>query len=147
MIIKTSVNHGLLIIAFFLAGLSFIIFLGGNDFVASIFFILSVTFVITAFITVLKTVTIACFENDNIELYFTRKNKNEVIEFAKQVIASGNSFLLNKYGRIDRDLPIGTQLSNLEFLKNREIISEELFESLKNQLLGRENKSSIGFNQ
>ena len=70
-----------------------------------------------------------------------------MVEFANQIINSGNSYLLNKYSKIDKDLPIDSQIYNLEFLRNKEIITEEQFENLKNQLLGRENKSSIGFSQ
>lgn len=90
-------------------------------------------------------VILTAYDGNNIELYFTKRNKASVIEFAEQIIGSVNSFLLTKYGKIDKSLPIENQLNNLEYLRNREIISEEVFESLKNKLLGRDNKSSIGF--
>ena len=145
--IKTSVNNGLLVIAFFLIATGFIVLSSGNKIVSIIFFLLAFAIIVTAFLTILKTTTIACYDNDNIELYFTKRTKGEVIGYANQIIASGNSYLLNKYSKIDKALPIESQLNNLDFLRNKEIISEEHFENLKDQLLGRENKSSIGFNQ
>ena len=42
-------------------------------------------------------------------------------------------------------LPIEPQLNGIQFLRNRDIISEEDYESLKNKLLGRSNKAYIGF--
>ena len=42
-------------------------------------------------------------------------------------------------------LPIDNQLQNLIFLRDRDLLSEEKFEHLKNQLPGRDNKSNIGY--
>lgn len=145
--IETKVNHGLLTTAFFFIITGFIILASGNDTVATIFFLLTLAIVILAFSTRLKIVTIECYDKDNIELYFSNQTKSDVLEFANQIINSSNVYLLNKYSKIDKALPIDSQLNNLEFLRNKEIINEEFFETLKNQLLGRENKSSIGFNQ
>jgi len=145
--VQTSVSNGLLIIAFFLVAIGFIIWGSGNLTVSRIFFLLSLGFIVTAFLTVLKTVTISCYDNDDIVLYFNSRNREEVTNFASRIINASNAYLLNKYGKLDRDLPIQGQLNSLEFLRNREIITEEQFERLKDQLFGRENKSSIGFNQ
>ena len=68
-----------------------------------------------------------------------------MLEFSNRIIEASNKFLLNKYGKIDKALPIEGQLSKLEFLRDRDILNEDEFENLKNQLLGRENKGSIGF--
>ncbi len=145
--IQTTVNNGLLIISFFffVTGLWFL--LAGNNDVCFVFWLIALFLILVAFITKLKVVTIACYDGTNIDLYFKRGNKEDVVEFANQIINSGNSYLLNKYSKIDKDLPIDSQIYNLEFLRNKEIITEEQFENLKNQLLGRENKSSIGFSQ
>jgi hypothetical protein len=70
-----------------------------------------------------------------------------VIDYANQIIDAANNYLLKKFSKIDRSLAIEPQIENIQFLLNREIITEEKFETLKNQLLGRENKSSIGFEQ
>ena len=65
--------------------------------------------------------------------------------FADNIISFTNTFLLNKFSKIDKDLPIANQLENLDFLRNKELLSETEFEQLKDQLLGRDNKKSIGF--
>ena len=85
------------------------------------------------------------FDGNTIELYFNDEHKEEILQFADQIIKSVNLLLLNKYGKIDKDLPIANQLSSLDILRNREIITEEEFDSLKDQLFGRNSKSRIGF--
>jgi hypothetical protein len=109
-------------------------------FFACAFFLLLIAFITKQKIVIIKSVT-----GQNIELYFTEKNKKEVIEFAEKIIDSANAFLLAKYSRLDKDLPIDNQLHNLIFLRDRELLTEDRFEQLKNQLLGKENKSSIGY--
>ena len=145
--IQTSVSNGLLITAFFFITTGFIVYASGNIKVTTVFFTLALLSIVIAFTTVLKKITIDCYDGTNIELYFTKTNKEDVIVFANQIIKSSNTYLLNKYGRIDKALPIENQLGSLDFLRNKEIISEEEYESLKNQLLGRENKTSIGFHK
>jgi len=100
-----------------------------------------------ALITKKKTVTIPTYDGDKIEIFFDKRNKHEVMEFSTRIIEASNSFLLNKYGKIDKALPLEGQLSNLNFLRDRDIITDEEFENLKNQLLGRENKGSLGFSR
>ena len=51
--------------------------------------------------------------------------------------------MLEKYGKIDKNLPIEPQLENLYFLRNREIISNSEFEELKSKLYG---VRTVGFN-
>lgn len=65
--------------------------------------------------------------------------------FADTIFSSANTILINKFSKIDRDLPIANQLENLESLGNKDLLSETEFEQLKNQLLRRDNKKSIGF--
>jgi len=87
------------------------------------------------------------YAGESIILYFNNKNKKEVVDFSESVIDASNNYLLKKYSKIDKALPIAPQVEHLQFLLNRDIISEDHFETLKNQLLGRDNKSSIGFGQ
>jgi hypothetical protein len=131
---------GIFLFAF---GLCFVF--GGIIEAAAILTLIAAVLVVAALINKKKVVTITTYEGDDIVLYFNSKNKQEVIEFSKRIIESSNNFLLNKYNKIDRDLPLEPQFNNIEFLRNREIITEEQYETLKNQLLGRENKSLIGF--
>jgi hypothetical protein len=44
-------------------------------------------------------------------------------------------------------LPIEPQLNRLQFLRNREVISEEEYDKLKDQLLGKDIKNGIGFSR
>ena len=103
--------------------------------------------VLMSFINRKKTVTIPSYLGESIVLYFNKKNKQEVVDFSQRIIEASNNYLLKKYSKIDRALPIEPQIEHLQFLLNREIITEEQFETLKNQLLGRNSKSSIGFGQ
>jgi len=143
--IRTTVRNGLLIIAFFFTFLGLLFLTGTDSNLTGTFFMLAITFFAVSFLTKKKTITIASYDGDDIIFYFTKSNKENVIDFANLIIKSGNTYLLNKYGKIDKALPIENQLANLDFLRNKEIITEDHFENLKNQLLGRENKSSIGF--
>jgi len=98
-----------------------------------------------ALLTKLRIVTIRTYEGINIDMYFTKRYREDVLAFADTIIDSTNKFLIEKYCNVDRDLPLESQLSNLGFLRDKELINGEKFEQLKNQLLGRENKRSIGY--
>jgi len=143
--VETKLAFGLPVLILFLVFVSLLFFLNGQSEESIFFFVLSVIVVIVAFLTKLRVITIKSYEGQNIELYFTSRNKDEVLAFADTIISSANTFLLNKFSKIDKDLPIGNQLENLDFLRNKELLSEVEFEQLKDQLLGRDNKKSIGF--
>ena len=143
--IETKVNFGLLTIASFAGIVGFLYLFGNASEMSLVFFSITFFLILIAFVTQKKIVIIKSVTGQNIELYFTEKNKNEVVEFAEKIIDSANAYLLAKYSRLDKDLPIDNQLHNLIFLRDRELLSEERFELLKNQLLGKENKSSIGY--
>ncbi len=143
--IQSTINNNSLFIAACLVILGTLFLLGSLSEISPLLIIIGLVILAITFITRKRTITIACFDGNIIELYFTNKNKSEITAFAHQIIDSSNSFLLNKYSKVDKDLPIDNQLSNLDFLLNREIITEEEFENLKNQLLGRNTKSKIGF--
>ena len=123
----------------------FIINLLFEDFqISIIFFVLALLVTLVTFLTKKRTVTIKCYNSTKIELFFSKYDENEVRLFADKIIEESNKYLLEKYGKVDKDLPIENQLSNLELLLNREVIDETKFQELKNQLLGRENKT-IGY--
>jgi len=94
-----------------------------------------------------KTITIPTYDGNNIEIPFNNKNKPDVLEFSNKIIEASNNFLLNKYSKIDKALPLEGQLIKIEFLRDREILTDEGYDSLKNQLLGRENKGHLGFSR
>lgn len=144
--LEVKTNSNLFIIGLFVFGIG-IFFLSGSIIeMTEICSLISIVLVIASFIDKKRVITIGTYQGENITLYFTSKNKQEVIDFAEQIFQASKGFLLNKYSKIDRALPIQPQLDNIQFLRNREVISEEDYNFLKNQLLGRENKSYIGFN-
>jgi len=145
--VQTNTNDNLLVISFSLLVIGLLFFLGSNIEIASIGFIGGTFFLAVALLTRKKTVTIPTYDGNNIELPFNTRNKTEVLEFSNKIIEASNNFLFNKYSRIDRALPIEGQLSKLEYLRDREVLSDEEFESLKSQLLGKDNKGSIGFSR
>lgn len=143
--IQTSTNHGLLVISIslFIFGLLFLF--GTNDELTTVFVFLSFLFALLSFVSRKRVVILNLYDGNKIQLYFTRQNKQQVVGFADEIIEASDKYLLNKYTRIDPALPIEPQLQNIQFLRNRESIAEDDYESLKNELLGRSNKSSIGF--
>jgi hypothetical protein len=130
-------------IFFFAFALLFLV--GTNEDLTVVFFLLSFLCTVIAFASRKSVVIINLYDGEKIRLYFTRKNKGQVTAFAEEIIQASNKHLLNKYTGIDSALPIEPQLDGIQFLRNRDIISEEDYESLKNKLIGRTNKSSIGF--
>ena len=143
--VESKINFGLLVIASFGAIVGFLYMFGNTPEISLLFYSISLVLVFIAFGMKQNLVIIKSFTGQNIELYFSSRNKNEIIDFADKIVASANSYLLNKYSRIDKDLPREPQLQNLVFLRDRELLSEEKFEQLKNQLLGRDNQSAIGY--
>lgn len=144
-IIETKVEFGLIVIFLVLAFTGLLFLINDDRDVSKFFILLSLLVLCIALITKLRVITIKSYEGYIIELYFTNKNKEDVIDFADTIINSTNTYLLNKFSKVDKDLPIDNQLANLDFLRSKELITDEIFEQLKDQLLGRENKKSIGY--
>lgn len=138
-------NHGWLVTGVFFSALGFLFQIGPNEGLSLSCFFIALIFTIMAFSLKKKVITIAVYDGSNIELYFTDQNKEEVLDFALQIINAANQHLLKKYGKVDLALPIEQQLHHIQFLRNREVITEEEYDALKNQLLGRKEKASIGF--
>ena len=145
--IQTIFNNNLIIVGAFFLVFSILFLFGINEELSVFFIFIAIFFIGLPFINRKKVISIASMDGNHIELYFTNRNKQSVHDYATEIIKSANIYLLKKYSKIDRSLPIEPQIENIQYLLNREIITEENFESLKNQLLGKENKSSIGFGQ
>lgn len=145
--IQTIVNNNLIFIGIFFFVFSFLFQLGTNGELTIIFLAIGLIFIILPFINRKKVISVPTLDGNNVELYFKSSNKKQVTEYAYEIIAAADNYLLKKFGKVDRTLPIEQQLENIQYLLNREIISDEKFDSLKNQLLGTENKKSIGFGQ
>ena len=144
-VIQTVTNNNLLVPAFFFLVGGLLFQMGPNFELSLLLLVLATIFLALALLTRQKTITIPTYSGDKIELFYNSRTKREVLDFSSKIIAAANLFLLNKYGKIDKALPIEGQLSSLNFLRDRDIITEEEYESLKNQLLGRENKGTLGF--
>lgn len=143
--IQTVTNNNFLFLFFalMLVGVIFLITLSidfgiGLMILGAVFFILALT-------TRRRTVLIPTYEDYTIELFYKKSNKGSVLDFADKIIVNANRLLLRKYGTIDKALPIESQLNNLNFLVDRDIITIEEFQTLKDQLLGRNNKNTVGF--
>jgi hypothetical protein len=145
--VQTQINNNLIITGLFFFVFSFLFLLGTAEELTAIFLSIGVIFVLAAFINRKKTVAIPTYSGDEIILYFNNKTKEKVVGFSNKIIEASNNYLMGKYGKIDRALPLEQQINNLQFLRNREIITENHYEALKNELLGREGKSTIGFGQ
>ena len=143
--VSTKVNFGLLILTLFLSVTGILYLFGNSSYISVYFFIFAFVILLIAFLTKLKVISIKTYDGNVIDLYFTNHNKIKILEFAEQIIQSSNNYLLQKYSKIDKDLPIDEQIRNLSFLRNKELISEDKFEELKKQLLGKDNKYSIGY--
>ncbi len=144
-IIQTTINNSLITTGIFLIFFSFLFLTGSIPELTLILMCFGISFIILSFINRRKVISISTMDGNSIELYFNDRNKQEIVDYANEILDSANKYLVNKYSKVDRSLPIDRQLENIQFLLNREIISEDDFESLKNRLLGNENKTSIGF--
>jgi hypothetical protein len=91
-------------------------------------------------------VTVSVLYGENIKLYFTRVKKTEAVDFADALISKARNFVKMKYSSFDRQMPLEKQFDNLEYLKDRNLVSTDEYNDIKNYLLGNE-KRSIGFNQ
>ena len=78
------------------------------------------------------------YDQQTLELPYSKKNEQEVREFADGIIEKTKEFLISKYANVDKDLPRESQLENLISLKDRSIITEREFERLKNMLLDKD---------
>lgn len=144
---ETVINNNLIIVGIFFFVFGFLFQMGANDGLTIIFISIGLIFIILPFINRKKVITIPSLDGDRIELYFTKRNKQDVADYANKIISAADNYLLDKYSKVDRTLPIEPQIRNIQYLLSREIITAEKFESLKNQLLGLENKKPIGFGQ
>jgi hypothetical protein len=58
-------------------------------------------------------------------------SKEEVDNFISEIIRLSKQILINKYGKIDSDLPEETVMNQFNWLKNRDLITEEEYIDLK----------------
>jgi hypothetical protein len=143
-------NSGVLFFVFgfgFATLVAFISFLVSTEkgFEATFFlFFLTLIFISIAFLTQKKVVIVHTNYNSNgLQLTFTRSNEKVVRDFAIAIIIETKNFLINKYAKIDKDLPRENQINNLIALRDKDVIDEDEFNRLKNLLF--DNNKKIGF--
>ena len=91
-------------------------------------------------------VTISRIYGGDLKLYFGKSTKEEAIAFAESTISMARAFVKRKYSNFDRQMPLDKQFENLEYLRERDLLSIEEYNQVKDYLLGNE-KRSIGFYQ
>jgi hypothetical protein len=143
--VEVIFNHGLFVASLFALVIGLLLEFAPNEEAALVFFLVAAVCFTAAFLLKKRVVTINSLDGNKIELYFNNRNKHLVVSYADQIVAASNAFLLHKYGKVDPALPIEPQINSIQFLRDREIISEAEYEGLKNQLLGKTNKTTIGF--
>jgi hypothetical protein len=146
--VQSKTNDNLVVISFALLVIALLFFVFSSETDLSTFlFICGTFFLVIAFISRKKTITIPAYDGNMIEIPFNNRNRPDALEFGNKIIEASNTFLLNKYCKIDKALPLEGQISKLEFLRDREILTDEEYDNLKNQLLGRENRGHLGFSR
>lgn len=69
----------------------------------------------------------------NLTFFQDSPSKMEVDQFIGEIIRLSKQQLLNKYAKIDAELPEDTMFIQLNWLKNRDLISEEEYQELKSE--------------
>jgi hypothetical protein len=80
-----------------------------------------------------KNIVIITGGDENITFYNDSKNAKELNEFIDHVINCANNYILEKYGKIDPDLPEESQLNIFRWLRDRELIDDNEYENLKKE--------------
>jgi|WetSurMetagenome_2_1015567.scaffolds.fasta_scaffold57161_3 hypothetical protein len=109
-----------------------------------VFIVTSFCGIVTFFVRV-HSYYIPTTNNGLLEIYVGKPSIVDTDKFLIDLKQCINQFLKNKYSRIDKDLPSDVQLSNLIWLRDRDILDEQEFETLKFKLLGKNMNSTIGF--
>jgi hypothetical protein len=69
----------------------------------------------------------------NLTFFQNRPSSEEVKTFISEIIRLSKQQLLNKYAKIDAELPEETMFTQLNWLKNRDLITEEEYQELKSE--------------
>jgi hypothetical protein len=145
-IVKVEINRDLI----FWGLIVFIIGIVFNMLDALLFFTIlsciSLTLIITGLFTRKRTIIINTLSETPIILQYRKSNQKATSDFADTILDKSKEYLINKYSKIDKDLPIENQINNLEFLWSRDLIDDLKYEELKNIILNKKARSkTIGF--
>ena len=80
-----------------------------------------------------------------IQIEAENPDKETVDQFLQGLEREKRKYVINKYGNVDKDLPIEPQLDQLIWLRNEDYIDEKTLDELKNKLLGKQKDAKIGF--
>ncbi len=135
--IKSEINRDLILFSLIIFIVGVVFNMIDSALIFAIFIGISLIFLFIGLFTRRKTIIIESNLNAPIILPFRKNNEKIVNDFADTLIEMSKDYLIVKYGRVDKDLPIESQLENLEYLWNRNLIDELKFEELKNILLDK----------
>lgn len=111
--------------------------------------IASVLFGIYYFMGSKKDLTIPMTNHTKIILFQDKPSAEEFSVFLENLRNAYNNYLLRVYGNVTPKLAIESQLNDLTWLRNNNVITLDEFESLQSQLLGKskdeEEERIIGF--
>lgn len=141
---ETIFNSNLFMVGFFFFGVTLLFLFGIYSEISLIFGFFSLLFFVIPFLSRKRVLRIDISYSTALEIFYHKQNKDQVYAFATEVVKASNEYLLKKYSKIDRQLPIEPQLEKIQFLLQRDIISDEAFTALKDELLGNI-KPGIGF--
>lgn len=71
--------------------------------------------------------------NTTISFFANSPSRSTVNDFIDVILARNKEVILEKYAKVDPDLPEETQMNQLYWLKTREFITESEYERLKNE--------------
>ena len=147
-VVKSETNNNLMALGFLFTIIGIIINSVGATIVFAIILLFSLFLFLLGFLLRKNTITILSYSSAPIILEFKKSNEKEVRDFAENLIKKSKEYLIEKFSKIDKDLPFENQLNGIEFLRTKDLITDSEFEKLKNKLLGKSsNSNSVGFEQ
>lgn len=151
-IVKKDANNGLLFFVFMFSISTIVIFISAlinpdKEFDSTIIFLLlTIVFMLIAILTKKKVIILPTYYGTkSLEISFSSINEKQARAFADYLLDRVKKYLVDKFTKIDKDLPKDGQLDNLISLRDRDLIGETEFNRLKNILLDKEDDKKIGF--
>lgn len=146
--VKSEINRDLIGLSLLLFVFGFFANIIGVSLALPICWGISFCCLIIGLFTKVRTITIESNSGQPIVLRYTKNSEREIREFSDLLITKSKNYIICKYSKVDRDLPVDNQLYNIEYLRNNNLISDSRFEELKNIILNKKavNKT-IGFEQ
>lgn len=145
-VVEVAASNSAFISSFFCFSFSIVMIIFDNAGAFLVFGSISLITLLFGVLTRVRKITIPAYGNESLTLYFKKNNKEQVIEFADELIQTVKNYLRKKYSGFDRLMPLEKQFENLYFLKERELITDAEYDQYKSYLLGTE-KPSIGFSR